>query len=65
MSLDQIPVTTDNTIKIELKSKDGAAYNDQTGKLVWKINVKPKDSKKIIFSYEVKYPKGKYIGTLQ
>lgn len=62
---DQIPVTTDNTIKIELKSKDGATYNDQTGKLVWKMNVKPKDSKKIIFSYEVKYPKGKYIGTLQ
>lgn len=62
---DQIPVASDNTIKVNLLSKDGAVYNELTGKLTWKINVKSKDSKKLVFSYEVRYPKGKYIGTLQ
>jgi uncharacterized protein (TIGR02231 family) len=62
---DQIPIASDNTIKVNLLNKDGAIYNELTGKLTWKINVKPKDSKKIVFSYEVRYPKGKYIGTLQ
>ncbi|MFM6984941.1 MAG: DUF4139 domain-containing protein [Chitinophagaceae bacterium] len=62
---DQIPVASDNTIKVNLLNKDGAIYNELTGKLTWKISVKPKDSKKIVFSYEVRYPKGKYIGTLQ
>lgn len=62
---DQIPITSDNTIKINLLNKDGAIYNELTGKLTWKINVKPKDSKKVVFTYEVRYPKGKYIGTLQ
>jgi hypothetical protein len=62
---DQIPVASDNTIKVDLLNKDGAIYNELTGKLTWKITVKPKDSKKIVFSYEVRYPKGKYIGTLQ
>ncbi len=62
---DQIPVANDNTIKVNLLNKDGAVYNELTGKLTWKISVKPKDSKKMVFSYEVRYPKGKYIGTLQ
>jgi hypothetical protein len=58
---DQIPVTNDPNIKITLLSKDGAMYNELTGKLTWKINVKSKDVKKLVFSYEVRYPKDKYV----
>ena len=58
---DQIPVTNDPNIKITLLSKDGAIYNELTGKLTWKINVKSKDIKKLVFSYEVRYPKDKYV----
>ncbi len=58
---DQIPITIDPGIKITLGDNDGAIYNEVTGKLTWKINIKPKDTKKIRFTYEVKYPKDKFI----
>jgi uncharacterized protein (TIGR02231 family) len=58
---DQIPITIDPAIKITLGDNDGAIYNEVTGKLTWKINIKPKDTKKIRFTYEVKYPKDKFI----
>lgn len=58
---DQIPITTDPNIKITLGDNDGAIYNEVTGKLVWKVNIKPKDTKKLRFTYEVKYPKDKFI----
>lgn len=58
---DQIPVTRDQQIKISLLDKDGAIYDEVSGKLTWKLKIKPKDSKKIVFSYEVKYPKDKFI----
>lgn len=61
---DQIPITYDNTIRIELVKSDGASLNDLTGKLTWKMKLKPKETKKIVFSFEVKYPKDKVIGTL-
>lgn len=61
---DQIPISSDNTIKIELLDKDKAQYNEITGKLTWRLHIKPKESKKIVFSFEVRHPKGKVIGTL-
>ncbi len=61
---DQIPITTDPNIKISMGENDEAAYNAITGKLTWKINIKPKDTKKVRFTYEVKYPKDKFIPSL-
>lgn len=61
---DQIPIAGDNTIKIELLKSDGAIYNELTGKLTWKLNIKSKDTKKVVFSYQVKHPKNKFIGAL-
>ncbi len=58
---DQIPITTDPNIKIMLGDNDDAIYNEVTGKLIWKLNIKPKDSKKVRFTYEIKYPKDKLI----
>ena len=58
---DQIPVSADPAIKITLLDKDGALYNDLSGKLTWSMKVKPKDVRKLVFSYEVRYPKDKYV----
>jgi uncharacterized protein (TIGR02231 family) len=58
---DQIPITNDNNIKITLLDKDGALYNELSGKLTWKLNIKPKDVKKVTFSYEVRFPKDKNV----
>jgi uncharacterized protein (TIGR02231 family) len=58
---DQVPVTADNTIKITMEENDATFYNEATGKLTWKLDIKPKDIKKIRFSYEIKYPKDKFL----
>lgn len=61
---DQIPITSDPSIKIELIKSDGAILNELTGKLTWKLRLKSKETKRIVFSFEVKYPKDKVIGAL-
>ncbi|NQW42801.1 MAG: DUF4139 domain-containing protein [Bacteroidetes bacterium] len=61
---DQIPITTDPNIKITLIDSDNATYNPVTGKLTWPKNIKPKDTKKVRFTFEVKYPKDKFISGL-
>lgn len=61
---DQIPLSTDKEIEIELKDKDGAKINNESGLLTWEVNLKPNETKKIRLSYLVKYPKDKTIENL-
>ncbi len=61
---DQIPVTSDNTIKISLEKHNATYYTENTGKLTWKLHIMPKETRKIVFTYEVKYPKDKVIAGL-
>lgn len=61
---DQMPVTKEQDIKIEYLENSGARFNTETGRLVWDFNLKPKDSKKLTFSYEVKSPKDKSLSSL-
>jgi len=56
--LDQIPISTDKDIEIELLKKDGAQFNRRTGRLKWIVKCKPNQSTCRRFSYRVKYPKG-------
>ena len=62
---DQIPVVTGtNDIKVVLLKSDGAIPDEATGKLKWNVKLKVKDSKKITFTYEIHYPKGKVLAGL-
>jgi uncharacterized protein (TIGR02231 family) len=55
---DQLPISQDTNIKVELIDGAGATYDDTTGALTWNINLKPKENKKVVFSYSVKCPVG-------
>jgi uncharacterized protein (TIGR02231 family) len=57
---DQIPLSTNSELTIEVLDNTGALYDKETGKLTWKLTLNPGESKKIGFGYTVKYPK-KYI----
>jgi uncharacterized protein (TIGR02231 family) len=57
--LDQIPVTRREEIVVELEERGGAEYNKDFGKLKWETEVPAGQSKRIRFSYSVKYPKDK------
>jgi uncharacterized protein (TIGR02231 family) len=62
---DQIPIATGtNEIRVDLFESGGATLDEATGKLTWKVKLKVKDTKKITFTYQIRYPKGKSIAGL-
>lgn len=54
---DQVPVSKNKDIEISLTDKKGADFDEETGKLSWKINLKSNSSEKIRFGYQVKSDK--------
>lgn len=58
---DQVPISQDSRIEVETEELQGADYNKETGKLIWRLTLQPLDNKEITLKYNVKYPKGKNI----
>ncbi len=56
---DQIPMSTLKEVEIKLDDNGGASLNEEAGVLTWKLELKPGESRKLRFSYTVKYPKDK------
>ncbi|UUV22590.1 DUF4139 domain-containing protein [Paenimyroides aestuarii] len=56
---DQIPISSNTDIEITLTDKGNATTDAEKGKLTWEVNLKPNETKKIRFGYEVKYAKDK------
>lgn len=56
---DQYPVSRQSDILVELIDAGGAEVNKDTGILTWKLKIAPGESKKLLFKFSVKYPKGK------
>lgn len=54
---DQIPLTTNGAIKIEVTETGKANYDKSTGMLKWKINLDPKEAKKVTYGFKIKHPK--------
>jgi len=54
---DQHPISKVKDVEVKLDDSSNAMVNDETGVLTWKISLKPGESKKVRFSYTVKYPK--------
>lgn len=54
---DQIPLTTNAEIEIELVKSDGGTLNEATGQITWDFTLNPYKKKTIVFTYTVKYPK--------
>ena len=59
--LDQVPISKNKDIEVQLEDNGGAEYNSDYGKLLWKLNLKAGQSRNIRFIYSVKYPKDKKI----
>lgn len=61
---DQIPIAQNADIKVNIDDLAKGQLNQETGKVTWRISVKPGEVQKIRFSFTVKYPKGKSITNL-
>lgn len=55
--LDQIPLSNNKDIVVELLEKDGAEYVENLGKLTWKLKINPNETKTLKFKYSIKHPK--------
>lgn len=58
---DQIPVSSSEKVKVKLVEQGGSDYNASTGIMKWELKLKPSETKKIIFTYSVEYPKGSIV----
>ncbi len=58
---DQIPVSKNSEIEVLDAEYTGAELNPETGKLTWKLTLKPSETKLLEVKYAVKYPKNKTI----
>ncbi len=61
---DQIPVSQRKDIEVELLESSGAKYNEESGKLEWRVILEPGEAQKFEFKYSVKYPKNQAIKNL-
>jgi hypothetical protein len=61
---DQIPVSQNKEVVVTLVEASGAAVNEDTGILNWKMNIKPKETKKVTITYSISFPKNKLVAGL-
>jgi hypothetical protein len=54
---ERLPISRNESIKIENKSFTNADYDENKGFLDWEFEIQPGSTKTIEYSYTVKYPK--------
>lgn len=54
---DQIPVSKNADITVEMVANDGGTLDEETGKLFWKLKPEPAKDQKYRFGYKIKFPK--------
>ena len=59
--LDRVPKSQNKEIKVEDIMVNNADHDQEKGLLTWKMELNPQETKKERFSFQVKYPRGKYI----
>jgi hypothetical protein len=55
---DQYPISKTDEIKVDLVENSEAIIDKHTGKLIWNLNMAPKEKKEILLRYSVRYPFG-------
>jgi len=58
---DQIPISSNSGITVEAIELSGGKHNDETGEIKWDLEIKQQETKQIIMTYSVKYPKDKTV----
>jgi uncharacterized protein (TIGR02231 family) len=61
---DQVPVSQNSQIEVAVLDVGGARYNKDTGKLLWEMTLQPNETRKVVYKFEVKYPKDRIVSGL-
>jgi len=54
---DQIPISSNSGITVEATELTGGKLNSGNGLIKWELDIKPQETRRIILTYSVKYPK--------
>lgn len=58
---DQIPVSSNSGITVEPVELSGGRFNEQTGEIKWDMEIQQQETRQIVLTYSVKYPKDKTV----
>ena len=58
---DQLPLPQNSDITLEPVELSGGKQNTATGEVTWDLTVAPRETREVIFTYSVKYPKNKKV----
>ena len=58
---DQVPVSSNSSITVQATELSGGKYDQQTGEVKWDLELKPEESKQLILTYSVRYPRDRTI----
>ena len=58
---DQMPVSSNSGIEVDAVELSGGKHNSQTGEIRWNLEIKPQETRQLIMTYSVKYPKDKTV----
>lgn len=58
---DQIPLSTNEDIKVTAKELSNGNLDEQTGIITWNLAIAPGETKKLRLDFELEYPKGRKI----
>jgi len=59
--VDQIPVSTNSGITVEALELSGGRHNAASGKISWNYELKPQETREIVLTYSVRYPRDKTV----
>jgi len=58
---DQVPVSQNEDIEVDLIEGSGADFNRETGRLAWNTTIAPGETYTVRFEYRIEYPRGKQV----
>jgi uncharacterized protein (TIGR02231 family) len=61
---DQLPVSQNAQIEVIPVDLGGAKFNTNNGKLSWSLNLQPNETRKLVYKFDVKYPKDRQVSGL-
>jgi uncharacterized protein (TIGR02231 family) len=57
--LDQVPVSTNQEIEVDVQDKSGAKLDPENGEIMWELKLKPSETRELELKYSVKYPRNR------
>jgi len=58
---DQVPISDDKDVTVQVDEKSNANYDEKTGILNWRFQLAPNKNKEINLGFSIKYPKDKQV----